>query len=246
VAKKITKPMRKNISGTKKYRCVFFDLDHTLWDYETNSKETLIELYSAYDLESRGVTDIEMFYQQFRIVNLNLWNLYDNGLIDNRVIRKERFKQILEYFNAYDERLSDTLSVEYLNHCPRKGKLMPYALEVLEYLSAEYNLTVVTNGFEEIQHTKLNASNLNRFFDHIVTSQKAGHKKPSRQIFEYAMTANGIQCSDAIMIGDNLSTDIGGARNAAIDAVYFNPEKVAHTSIVNHEITCLSELQKIL
>jgi YjjG family noncanonical pyrimidine nucleotidase len=238
--------MLNNLSGNKKYRCIFFDLDHTLWDYETNSKETLTELYTDHDLRHKGVADAESFYQQFRNVNLKLWDLYDKGLIDNQVIRRERFKQILEYFNAYEESLSDVLSSEYLRVCPAKNTMMPYAVEVLEYLSAHYTLTVVTNGFEEIQHTKLRSSNLNRFFNHIVTSQKAGHKKPSRQIFEYAMTANGVTGRDVVMIGDNLITDMGGAQNASIATIYFNPEKIAHASVVDHEIICLSELHKIL
>jgi YjjG family noncanonical pyrimidine nucleotidase len=230
----------------KKYKCVFFDLDHTLWDYEANSRETLAELYTAYDLHSKGVFNLDTFQQQFREVNTQLWDLFDRGIITSEVIRKERFKRILSYFHAYEEKLSQDLSVDYLYSCPKKANLIPHAVDVLEYLAGHYTMTVVTNGFEEIQNVKLTAGNLHRFFDHVITSQKAGCRKPSREIFEYAMNANSIKCCDAIMIGDNLITDIGGARGASIDTVFFNPEKISHTSEVSHEIFCLSELQKIL
>jgi YjjG family noncanonical pyrimidine nucleotidase len=235
-----------NITGLKKYKCIFFDLDHTLWDYETNAKETLVELYTEFDLRPKGVRDPESFYLKFKEVNLALWDLFDRELASQQYIRTERFKRILEHFSAYAEDLSEALSNEYLKRCPTKNNLMPFATEVLEYLHRHYRLTVITNGFEEIQHTKLSSGNLHRFFDHIVTSQKAGYRKPSKEIFHYAMTANEIKCSEVIMIGDNLVTDVGGARNASIDTIFFNPEKVNHTSSISHEISCLSELKKIL
>ncbi|MFZ6008927.1 MAG: YjjG family noncanonical pyrimidine nucleotidase [Bacteroidota bacterium] len=234
------------LNGTRQYKTIFFDLDHTLWDYETNSRQTLDELYIAYNLQERGITDFDTFLLCFKSVNTKLWDLYDRGEIDSQTIRRERFKQILEHFHAYEEKLSQNLSVDYLYLCPQKGNLMPYALETLQYLSRHYAMTIVTNGFEEIQNTKLNSGKLRHFFNHIVTSQKAGFKKPAREIFDYAMKVNSTACSDVIMIGDNLITDMGGARNASIDTVFFNPDKIVHETIVKHEISCLSELQKIL
>jgi YjjG family noncanonical pyrimidine nucleotidase len=237
---------KMDVTTNKKYKCIFFDLDHTLWDYETNAKETLFELYDEFTLQSKGVSTPELFYKQFREVNLALWDLYDRELVSQQYIRVERFKRILTHFSAYHENLSNDLSDEYLSRCPTKTNLMPFATEVLEYLSTHYRLTVVTNGFDEIQNVKLSSGNLHRFFDHIITSQKAGYRKPSQKIFEYAMNANGVKCCDVIMIGDNLVTDVGGARGASIDAVFFNPEKLGHTAEMNHEISCLSELKKIL
>ena len=228
------------------YKHIFFDLDHTLWDYETNSCDTLSELYTTHSLFERGVHNVESFKQQFKRVNTELWNLYDRGIITSEIIRKERFKQILEYYSVCDGKLCETLSVEYLYACPKKQNLVPHAIETLEYLSSNYEMTVVTNGFEEIQSVKLTAGNIQRFFRHVVTSQKAGYKKPSPEIFEYAMKANGVKADEVVMIGDNLLTDIAGAHNAAIDSVFFNPEKLTHDVKVKHEITCLSELQKIL
>lgn len=227
------------------YKCVFFDLDHTLWDYECNARETLLDLHTSYSLYGKGI-DFEEFHQKFKTVNFNLWQLYDRGLIDNEVIRHERFKQVLEHFNAHEQKLSAVLSEEYLYGCPKKANLVPYAKEVLDYLSAHYSLTVVTNGFEEIQTVKLLSGKITHYFDHVVTSQKAGFKKPSKEIFDYALAINDLQCHEVIMIGDNLITDIGGARNASIDTVFYNPDEVPHREQVKHEIRCLSELQNIL
>ena len=245
--------MRENesVSGARRrikdrnYKCIFFDLDHTLWDYECNARDTLLELHGRYNLGDRGIA-FEDFHRHFTAINFQLWQLYDLGKIDNTVIREQRFKKVLAQFNVEEEELSATLSYEYFHTCPKKSTLVPYAKEVLTYLSGHYSLTVVTNGFEEIQSVKLSSGNITHYFDHVITSQKAGHKKPARQIFDYALSVNKLQCHQVIMIGDNLVTDIGGARNACIDTVFYNPAALVHTEKVNHEIRCLSELQNIL
>ncbi len=233
--------------STKKYSCIFFDLDHTLWDFETNSKQTLEELYVHYNLHEKGVTDLNSLHVRFKEVNTVLWQLYDTGKIDSVIIRKERFKQILETFNAYEEKLSQQISHDYLMTCPTKGNLMPGAIKVLQYLKdRSYSLSVITNGFEEIQHLKLASGKLDSYFDHIITSQKTGHRKPSPEIFQYALQAHSIQHHEAAMIGDNLITDMGGAKSAGIDTVYYNPESIAHNETCHHEISNLEELLQIL
>jgi putative hydrolase of the HAD superfamily len=232
--------------SSKKYSAIFFDLDHTLWDYETNARLTLQELYDQYDLFEKGVHNFDAFHKKFQEVNTALWYHFDRGSITSEVIRKERFKQILEAFGAHQLKLCTDLSHDYLNTCPLKGNLMPHAHEILEYLSRRYSLTIITNGFEEIQQLKLTAGNLHRYFNHVITSQKAGHRKPARQIFDFALQLNGITATQAMMVGDNLVTDIGGARNAEIDGVYYNPEKLTHEETPFREITSLSELLQIL
>jgi YjjG family noncanonical pyrimidine nucleotidase len=244
-------PGKRNNSPVKsspatKYKCIFFDLDHTLWDYDTNSKETLLELYKTHDLGSRGVHLFDDFFSTFKMVNLNLWDLYDRGVITSEVIRKERFKQILEPFQAFEQSLCDTLSTDYLASCPKKCNLMPGTIETLDYLAGQYDLTIITNGFEEIQNTKLHAGNLQGYFNHVITSQKAGYRKPAREIFDYALKVNDIAHHEAIMIGDNPVTDIGGAKNAAIDTVLFNPEKMRYSVTAHYEISNLNELREFL
>lgn len=224
------------------YKCIFFDLDHTLWDYETNSRETLQELYDGHNLLEKGVSDFNSFHQEFRRVNAALWELYDHGKIGSEVIREERFRQILSTFQLHDEALNRELSFEYLHTCPKKGNLMPNAIETLQYLAGKYKLSIITNGFEEIQNTKLSAGNLHSYFEHIITSQKAGHKKPAPEIFDYTLKLNSVSSHEAIMVGDNLITDIGGARKASIATVFFNPDRIQHEEKVSMEINNLGEL----
>jgi len=228
------------------YKCIFFDLDHTLWDFETNSCETLTELFQSYGLADAGIPDCQSLHQQFRKVNTELWDLYDRGIITSEVIRRERFKRILQYFQIDDDKLCKDLSTDYLHACPKKGNLVPHALETLEYLAGKYQMTVVTNGFDDIQQLKLASGKLTHFFNHVVTSQKAGAKKPSQQIFEYAMAANGVGCEEGIMIGDNLMTDMQGAINSSIDTVFYNPEDIDHNVNIKYEIRTLAELREFL
>jgi YjjG family noncanonical pyrimidine nucleotidase len=229
-----------------KYQTIFFDLDHTLWDYDTNSNETLLELYGAYQLQAKGVTTLAAFQTKFHEVNESLWYLYDRGVIDSTVIRKERFQKILEPFAIHDEKLVADLSHDYLYNCPRKAGLLPWAIDTLDYLCTKYSLSLITNGFEEIQNMKLTSSNIAHYFKHVITSQTAGFKKPSREIFDYALSLRGHGANQAIMIGDNLTTDMAGAKNAGVDTVFFNPAKRQHEETVKHEITSLRELQSIL
>lgn len=230
---------------TRSYKCIFFDLDHTLWDYEGNARETLLELHTFYRLHEMQIA-FDDFHQQFKQINFELWEQYDRGLIDNEVIRTQRFRKVLNHFSVIDEKLNAALSHEYLYGCPKKSNLVPHAKEALDYLSRHYKMTVVTNGFEEIQTVKILSGNITHYFDHVITSQKAGYKKPAREIFDYALALNGLACHEVIMIGDNLLTDIAGAKNAGIATVFYNPGAVKHSERVSHEIRCLSELQTIL
>lgn len=229
-----------------KYKCILFDLDHTLWDFETNSSTTLSELYEAHDLNKQGVTNLVDFKKVFSRINTDLWTRYDAGLINREEIRFHRFRNILGHFGIADEKLSMTLSDEYVLQSPKKSALMPNAIDSLEYLASRYPLTVITNGFDEIQGTKLASSGITQYFKSVVTSARAGHKKPAREIFDFALAENGYAHHEAIMIGDNLLTDIGGARNANIDTVYYNPDRTAHTETVNFEIHDLKQLREIL
>ncbi|MDL5045053.1 YjjG family noncanonical pyrimidine nucleotidase [Oscillatoria amoena NRMC-F 0135] len=229
-----------------KYKCIFFDLDHTLWDYETNSRDTLKELFERHKLKDKGINQFGEFHATFKQVNQELWFLYDHGKIDSAVIRKQRFRKIFEALDINDMELATLLSQEYIKESPKKGKLMPGAHDTLRHLAGAYPLTVVTNGFNDIQHIKLTSGELTQYFRHVVTSEKAGFKKPAREIFDFALAANGVSAGEAVMIGDNLLTDIAGAHNASVDAVFFNPGRVKHQATVTHEISSLNELCSFL
>lgn len=228
----------------KPYRGIFFDLDHTLWDYERNALETLQDLFNEYQLAAREV-EFTKFHQQFNSVNAALWYQFDRGQITSEVIRQNRFKQVLEPFGIQDNDLIEAISANYLISCPKKPHLIPGTEATLDYLSSRYILTIITNGFEEIQQMKLVSGNLHRYFAHIITSQRAGHRKPAPEIFDYALQLNGFQPGEALMIGDNPVTDIQGALNAGLDAVYFNPAGQEELPGVR-TISALSELPLFL
>lgn len=229
-----------------KYTCILFDLDHTLWDYETNSAETLHELYHQHQLEKSGVPSFATFSRAFSEVNTELWVQYDLGKLHRDVIRYKRFHKILLHLGVDNYELSLKLSEEYVSRSPKKSSLMPHAIETLNYLYERYPLIIVTNGFDEIQSTKLAASGITHYFKSVVTSARAGYKKPAREIFEFALDEGGFRHHEAVMIGDNLITDIGGARNASVDTIFFNPNRIRHEEPVTHEISDLKELQAIL
>jgi putative hydrolase of the HAD superfamily len=230
----------------KQYQCVLFDLDHTLWDYVINCSEALDDLYHRYGLSARGVPTHRQFHETFTRVNNELWDKYDRGLIHRDVIRLERFHRVFMEFGLDDMPMSLKVSGDYLKESPTRGNLIPHAKEILDYLFPTYPLFVITNGFDEIQATKLSSSGIEKYFKKVFTSEKVGHKKPSREIFDHVLKEFGFQSHQAIMIGDNLLTDIAGARNADVDQVFFNPEKIAHDEKVTYEISRLEELRNIL
>lgn len=230
----------------KKYACILFDLDHTLWDYDVNSEETLRELFDQYDLQQKGVTSFRYFFETFSRVNNHLWDLHDRGLVGQEVIRNERFNKVLSEAGVEDFSLSLKFSAHYLRELPKKRNLLPQARETLEYLHPKYPMTVVTNGFDEIQSGKMSSAGIGHYFKNVVTSQRAGSRKPSKEIFEFALAEAGHTVEKAIMVGDNLLTDIAGAKAAGIDTVYFNPSAQPHEVTVTFEIRRLLELRQLL
>lgn len=229
-----------------KYQAVFFDLDHTLWDYDTNSSELLTELFYAYELDQASSFGLNYFLDTFIQVNNKLWNNYNKGHIDREEIRSKRFANILKAMGIRNDELALELSDVYIDRCPRKTNVFPYTYEVLDYLKEKYPLFVLTNGFNDVQEIKLSCSKLSPYFQGVITSESSGHRKPSREIFEFALSQAKSSHHNSIMIGDNLSTDIAGAAGINMDTVFFNPHKKPHKAEISFEIDCLSQLMRIL
>lgn len=225
-------------------KAIFFDLDHTLWDYETNSAEVLTGFYNQHI--STTESELTAFLSNFTKVNDALWNKYSKGLIDKEVIRKSRFVEVLELSGINDPALAENLSIQYLFECPRKTHLFPGTIEVLEYLNKKYDTHILTNGFSDVQEVKLNNAGISKYFDKVITSESIGHKKPSKEFFDHAFEATKSTNSEAIMIGDNLKTDILGAHKAKMKSVYFNPSGYAKPHKATFEIKELKELLHIL
>ncbi|MCW3086641.1 MAG: noncanonical pyrimidine nucleotidase, YjjG family [Sediminibacterium sp.] len=230
-----------------KYRHLFFDLDHTLWDFETNAKQTLAELYLTNELQSKGVTNFEEFFSRYSYHNERLWARYTKGFIKQDELRWKRMWLALLDFKMADEPLSKQLAVQFLEHLPNRNALFPYTVEILTYLKEkQYRMHLVTNGFETVQHSKLLNANLHLFFEEVITSETSNSLKPNKEIFEYALNKTGALVQESIMIGDNLEADIQGGINAGMDTIFVN-----HLNIVPHiqptyTIYHLKELENIL
>jgi putative hydrolase of the HAD superfamily len=230
----------------KKYKAVFFDLDHTLWDFDRNSEVTLKELFLSHKLEEKGVTGFDEFLSTYRQINAEMWDSYNRHEITTEQLRNGRFSRTLERFKISDSKTAAALSVEYLAISPTKSYLLPGSVEVLEYLSGKYSLHIITNGFREVQHIKIANSGIKSFFSHIHISEEIGFRKPHRSIFEHAVDSAGTIRDHCIMIGDNLEADIDGALNAGIDAVFFNPSGIEHGRRNLREIKSLDQLMNFL
>jgi len=234
------------LTEERKYRHLFFDLDHTLWDFEANAKETLQELCEVNALGEKGVTDFEQFFKRYSYHNEQLWLRYTNGTIRQDELRWKRMWLCLLDFKIADEPLARSLAVQFLERLPNRKNLFPYTVEILEYLKEKkYILHLITNGFESVQHNKLSNSKLTEYFEEVITSEKANSLKPNKEIFEFALQITGAKSSESIMIGDNIDADIKGAMNAGMDTVFVNhlniETDVEPTYIVRH----LKELEEI-
>lgn len=230
----------------KKFNHLFFDLDETLWDYRANAKDTIVDLFDRFGLNENGRIGVGGFVDEFFRTNQELWRKYDQGLIAKDQIRKDRFPIILERLEINNFEKVEDLQECFLLECPQRGKLVDYAMEILEKLKGNYRLHIITNGFEEIQMTKLTYSGLDKYFEQIITSERASFQKPDPRIFRFAMNSAGARSNESVMIGDNLDTDIQGAIKANMDQIYFNPGKVNHNHDVTYEISHLHELEMIL
>jgi len=227
------------------YRHLFFDLDHTLWDFETNARETLAELYEEFDLAGRGAVQVDRYITDYENRNAWCWAQYRAGQMDRETLRIARFQYLLDQYNINDRGLAYTLSDEYLHRCPLKPHLMPYAWESLTYLKKKYTLHLITNGFRVTQFTKLRKSKLEPFFNTITTSEEAGVLKPDPRMFHYALKLADVEAHDSIYIGDHIEVDMRGAREAGLDHVFYNPKHQPHKEAVTFEIHSLSELQEL-
>mgnify|MGYP000851730247 FL=1 len=226
---------------------LFFDLDHTLWDFETNSVDTLNDLHKASALEEKGITSFEDFNTVYHTINDRLWNDFRMGLMSREDLRWKRMWQTLLHYGIYNVPLAKEMSEKYLEILPTKNSVFPYTMEVLQYCkNKNYEMHLITNGFELTQNQKLKNAQLDGFFEKMITSEQAMIMKPHAGIFEYAFKQTGASSHNSMMIGDALEIDIAGAMNVGMSQIFFNPKKIQHNHQPTYEIHCLSEIKKIL
>ncbi|MCF8406466.1 MAG: YjjG family noncanonical pyrimidine nucleotidase [Chitinophagaceae bacterium] len=228
------------------YKDLFFDLDHTIWDFELNSKETLWDLHQKYQLEAKGIDNFDVFYSNYSVHNHRLWDRYTKGFMKQEELRWKRIYLSLLDYKIADEALSKEMSVDYLNILPNKINLFPYTIEILDYLkNKDYKMHLITNGFESVQFKKIKNSNLAHYFIEVITSEASNSLKPNKEIFDYALKASNAKLETSIMIGDNEAADIQGAINAGMDSIFVNHLQIQPTVAATHTITHLKELENI-
>jgi putative hydrolase of the HAD superfamily len=229
------------------YKDLFFDLDHTLWDFELNAKETMQELYSNHHIAALGITDFEAFFNIYTAHNHRLWDRYAKGFIKQEELRWKRIYLSLLDFKIANEQLSKDMSLEFLQILPTKKKLFPHTIEILNYLKEkDYKMHLITNGFESVQMQKIKNADIAHFFTEVITSETSNSLKPNIEIFEFALKSSNATLSESIMIGDNETADIQGGINIGMDTVFVNHLNVAPTLPATYTITHLKQLEEIL
>lgn len=229
-----------------KYRHLFFDLDHTLWNFNENARITLDELYHELDLEKAGVRNFEYFLKIYLEHNEKLWEKYRNGNIKAEELRWKRMWSTLSEFGITDENLARQLGNRFVELLPTRKILFADAVETLQYLTVKgYQLHLITNGFEETQHCKLRNCGISEFFVEVITSEGSNSMKPKKEIFDYALNKAKAMQHQSIMIGDNIEVDIKGAINAGIDQVYVNHLGEMSNIQPTYMVTSLKELKSI-
>ncbi len=230
----------------KTYQHLFFDLDHTLWDYDRNVTESLSELYQIYNLQDLGISSFEKFFESFHAVNFQLWDWYNVGKIDKHNLRKDRFPRIFEHAGGNYEAIPAEFEEDFMHRTSSKPHVFPYSKEILTYLKEKYRIHVITNGFNESQAKKMKSADLDGYFELVVTSETTGYKKPDPRIFHYTMDQLKTTPEVCLMIGDNPSSDILGAQRARIDTVYFDPNFKGIENTPTYTIRHLKELENFL
>ena len=229
-----------------KIKHVFFDLDHTLWDFDKNSETTLRILYDEFSLASLGIDDFSTFYKHYSHHNDRMWERFRKGLMRREELRWKRMWHTLLEFKIADTPLAHQLSERYLELLPIQTALTPHAKEILDHCKGRYQMHLITNGFETTQWQKLRNAQLESYFEEVITSETSNSLKPHKEIFDYALSKTGATIEESLMIGDALEIEILGAQQAGWDQVYYNPHKQTHQRKPTYEITCWKELIPLL
>jgi len=224
---------------------LFFDLDRTLWDFETNSKIALNKCYNHFNL-SIYFTHFIQFQTIYSTINNDLWKKYGKGKINKEDLRTERFRKTLAKVNCFDDELIQNLNIFYVDHSTKETQLFPNTKTTLEELKNNYQLHIITNGFQEAQFEKLKNTNIIECFTSIVCSEMVGKNKPHIDIFKFALNKANAKANESIMIGDDLLVDVVGAVQSGMQAILFDPNEKYKKSKNQQKIKNISELPYLL
>lgn len=231
---------------SQKYKHIFFDLDRTLWDFDAAAEVAFERIYEKYNLKSLGIPSAHEFHEVYHPLNEQLWVLYREDKITKDYLNRTRFMQPLAHYGIHDTALADHLSEDYVYWSPRIVRLVPGTMELLDYLKPKYHLHLITNGFQEVQHTKLSGSGLEPYFETLTVSEEVGVKKPNPEIFLYALRKANASPVESLMIGDEMAVDIDGARAAGIDQIFYNASGKTVEGERTFEVKSLKEIMGIL
>ncbi len=231
---------------TRNYKYLLFDLDHTLWDFEKNSAETLMQLFFEFELDLKLKTGCNQFISSYSKNNAKLWKEYELGDLTKDVLRWKRFEVTFNEFGYSNKELATQICFKYIELCPLKTHLLPGTIETLEQLKLEYTMLIVTNGFSEVQKIKLDKSGLESYFVDMVNPDTADARKPQGRIFKQALDKLGAKRNECLMIGDSHHSDVMGAKKFGIDQVFFNPSRNSFEPKPTFEIQNIPELLAIL
>jgi putative hydrolase of the HAD superfamily len=221
---------------------IFFDLDHTLWDFETNSDIAFNTIFKEHKVN----VSLDKFLNYYRDINQKYWKLYREDRVSKEDLRYGRLKDTFKKIKySVNDELIHNLSVDYINVLPNSNVLFEGTHEILSHLQSNYQLHIITNGFNEVQYKKMQMSNLSSYFNKIITSEDAGVKKPNPIIFQYALAQAQANANESIMIGDNWEADIMGAKNAGLDVIFCNFNNEAVSSSIK-SVKNLLELKQYL
>ncbi len=221
---------------------IFFDLDHTLWDFETNSKKSYEFIFKQNDLE----IEIDLFLQHYIPINFKYWKLFREEQVTKEKLRYGRLKETFDLLNyTIKDELIYKLADEYLENLSNYNQLFDGTIELLDYLKPKYKLHIITNGFKETQFQKLEKSGLLNYFDVIVTSECVGVKKPNPKIFFHALKQATAETYESVMIGDSLEADIYGAKNVGIKSFYVNFADINNANNKGDTFILINELLEI-
>ena len=230
----------------KRYEHLFFDLDHTLWDFDRNAEETLQELYQTYSLKKLGLPSVELFIETYTQNNHQLWADYHVGRISKEELRRTRFSKTFLDLGLAPELIPHQFEDDYVRICPTKTNLFPEAHETLRYLQDKYVMHIISNGFKESTEMKIELTDLAKYFVNIIISEEVGVNKPDSAIFKHALASAQTEVRTSLMIGDSLEADVRGALAFGMDAIYFNPERKEKPADIPKQIHHLNELVELL
>jgi putative hydrolase of the HAD superfamily len=230
----------------KSYQHIFFDLDRTLWDFDTNSKVVIINICERLGVNKKCKVDFETFYAVYQQINHELWEQYRNGKVSKEFLSVERFHASFQHFGLDDLSLATQFSHDYVTDSPYMTGLFPGTHELLQYLHKKYKLHLITNGFAEVQLIKLRESKLQDYFDQVIISEYTPWKKPSPEIFHYALEKANAKIEESIMIGDDLGADIKASAAIGMDQIWTNFEKEESAFKPTYEVFSLLEILAIL